>query len=62
MGMENLVMVERDYKGYYERGIINIDDFQLEYPDSGIPCIDGNTDTLHLWYIYGISVLSQKMK
>lgn len=54
MGLENLVMVERDYKGYYERGITTIDDFQLEYPDSGIPCIDSDTDTLrpmvHIWY------------
>ena len=48
------VIIERDYKGIFERYALPRDTFVQWYPDSAAPTEDSNTDTIsplvHLWY------------
>jgi len=56
--MQNAIIIERDYKGEYERFALTPEEFQKEYlhsyPDLALPTAVGQSETLaplvHIWY------------
>lgn len=54
LDLQNIVMVERDYKGQYERGIMSLADFKESFPSADTTDMSGQSETLrpmvHIWY------------